>query len=292
MVVQGEPSHCCDATSAVSSPPPGACFGVIALPVDAAGRPHTPPALITAAVRALGVVSGDVLLVHSSLSSLGHVPGGAPAVVEALLAAVSPGGTVLFPTFTGSAALGPDNPPHFRPGQDPCWTGAIPEASRRHPEAIRSFGPTHSVCAIGARAAEFTAGHESSPTPCGPGSPFDKLRRCGGKVLFVGVGLECNTLFHHVEEAAGAPYVCQPEPVAATVELPGGRVLQTPLRIHLYGPPRDYPLFEDDLIERGILALGQAGPAPLRLLQAGPFCDLMIPRVQADPTILLSTRPT
>lgn len=52
--------------------------------------------------RRLGLGPGAVALVHSSLSRLGHVVGGAEAVVDALLEAVSPGGTVLFPTLTGS----------------------------------------------------------------------------------------------------------------------------------------------------------------------------------------------
>ncbi|MFC6726116.1 AAC(3) family N-acetyltransferase, partial [Halobium palmae] len=39
---------------------------------------------IVSDLRDLGVERGDVLLVHSSLSSLGWVSGGAPAVVDAL----------------------------------------------------------------------------------------------------------------------------------------------------------------------------------------------------------------
>lgn len=215
--------------------------------------------------------------------------GGADAVVSALLDAVTPGGTVLFPTFTGGPDLGPDNPPVFRPHLDPCWTGAIPEAARQFPGAIRSLGPTHSVCALGARAAELTSSHEDCVTPCGVGSPFHKLREAGGKMLFIGVGLECCTLFHHVEELAGAPYVCQPDTTTATVELPGGRVLRPVLRLHWYGPARAYPRFEPELLAAGFLTLTPAGPANLRLLLAAPFCELMIPRVSRDPSVLLAS---
>ena len=50
----------------------------------------------------LGLRPGDVVLVHSSLSSFGYVEGGADAVIDALLDAVGPEGTVMVPTLTGS----------------------------------------------------------------------------------------------------------------------------------------------------------------------------------------------
>jgi aminoglycoside 3-N-acetyltransferase len=252
-----------------------------------------PRAAVTAgqiadAVLALGVVPGDTLLIHSSLSSLGWVEGGAAAVVDGLLQAVGTEGTVMFPTFTGHRNLSADNPPVFRPHLDPCWTGTIPETARQLPGAVRSLGPTHSVAALGRWAAWVTDGHERCATPCGLRSPFHRLRLLGGKVLFVGVTLSCCTLCHHIEELAEAPYVCVPEPVAAKVILPDGRAIPTPLRIHAYGPARNYPGLEPELIERGLLKMGSCGPATLRLLQAAPFCELMIPRVRQDPGILLA----
>jgi aminoglycoside 3-N-acetyltransferase len=245
-------------------------------------------AQIAAAVRAVGVVPGDTLLVHSSLSSLSWVEGGATAVVEGLLEAVGAGGTVMFPTFTGHRNLSASNPPVFRPHLDACWTGTIPQTAWQLPGAHRSLGPTHSVAALGRWAAWVTDGHERCTTPCGLRSPFHRLRLLGGKVLFVGVTLSCCTLCHHIEELAGAPYVCVPKPVAAQVILPDGRTIAAPLRIHAYGPARNYPGLEPELLERGLLTLGACGPATLRLLDAAPFCELMIPRVHADPGILLA----
>lgn len=51
-------------------------------------------------LHALGVVLGDELLVHTSLSKLGYVPGGAQAVVEALIESVGPRGLIVMPTFS------------------------------------------------------------------------------------------------------------------------------------------------------------------------------------------------
>ena len=81
----------------------------------------------------LGVLPGSLILVHSSLRSLGWVEGGAETVIDALLEAVAPKGTVLVPTLTGSAQLSPENPPVFDPTTSSCWTGVIPEAFRQRP---------------------------------------------------------------------------------------------------------------------------------------------------------------
>ena len=47
----------------------------------------------------LGVKAGDILMVHSALSSLGWVEGGADTVIDALIEAVGPGGTIAMPTL-------------------------------------------------------------------------------------------------------------------------------------------------------------------------------------------------
>jgi PhzF family phenazine biosynthesis protein len=68
--------------------------------IDAAGVPVT-QAQLCDDLRMLGV-EGLVLLVHSSLSSLGWVPGAAQAVVLALVEAVGPQGTIVMPTHSGT----------------------------------------------------------------------------------------------------------------------------------------------------------------------------------------------
>ena len=53
-------------------------------------------------LTSVGLNQGNVVLVHSSLSSFGYVEGGADAVIDALLETVGPAGTVVVPTFSGN----------------------------------------------------------------------------------------------------------------------------------------------------------------------------------------------
>jgi len=64
------------------------------LPEDRSPEPVTVESMASD-LRALGVEAGQTVLVHGSLSSLGWVCGGAPAVVDALQRVVSPDGTLV-----------------------------------------------------------------------------------------------------------------------------------------------------------------------------------------------------
>lgn len=52
-------------------------------------------------LRKLGIEQGDLLLVHSSLSSIGWVCGGSQSVIEALLNVVGEKGTLVMPAHSG-----------------------------------------------------------------------------------------------------------------------------------------------------------------------------------------------
>src|SRR5258708_9670122 len=137
-------------------------------------------------LRKLGLPEGADVLVHSSLSRLGNVIGGAETVMSALGDVVGPSGTLLFPTLTGAASPRPSRPPRVHVRSTPCWTGRIPETARQSPGARRSVHPTHSVAAIGASAETYAIGHEQSATPCDEHSPYFRLVESGGWILVLG----------------------------------------------------------------------------------------------------------
>lgn len=242
---------------------------------------------IVSGLSNLGLKPGDAVLTHSSLSSFGHVEGGADAVIDAIIETVTPGGTVLFPTLTGSADLSPQNPPHFDVLDTPCWTGEIPETARKRPKFIRSAHPTHSVCAYGEKAKWFTEEHERAPTPCGFGSPYDKLVRSGGYILLIGVTHQSDTTIHYIEEIAEVPWHMQPGTAIATIRYADGEVAQRPVTLHKYGTPRDFTRIEPELISTGVQVNGKIGDSTIRLIKAREMVYLVLARMQENPGILL-----
>ncbi|MFD8352862.1 aminoglycoside N(3)-acetyltransferase [Streptomyces coelicoflavus] len=178
---------------------------------------------LAAGLRELGVRTGDTLLAHTSLSSLGWVCGGPVAVVRALLDVLGPDGTLVVPTQTGDLSdpalwTSPPVPEAWwesiraaTPPYDPLTTpsrgvGVVPETVRTWPGARRSAHPQTSFAALGARAAEVVAGHA---TDCrlGERSPLAVLERLDARVLLLGAGYDACTAFHLAEYRIPGPMV-------------------------------------------------------------------------------------
>jgi len=184
---------------------------------------------ITADLLDLGVRQGGVMLVHSSLRSLGQVPGGAETVIRGLLGALGGEGTLLMPALGSDGNEG--DPPVFDVLNTPTWVGAIAEAFRVRRGTRRSVHPTHSVCGVGRLAKELLAQHEQDNTPCGPHSPFRLLRDYAGQILMLGCGLAPNTSFHAIEELIAPPYLFK-EAQTCTLRLADGKVVKKRYRLH------------------------------------------------------------
>lgn len=185
-----------------------------------------PPSLtredLAAGFRDAGLEAGDSVIVHSSLRSLGHVAGGADAVLDGLLDAIGPNGNLMLPTFNYTT---PPPAPCFDPAETPGRTGIIPETGRKRPEAVRSLHPTHSVAVIGPRADALTRDHLAGRA-FGIGSPIDRLVQMGGKVMLIGVGFASNSTVHVAEEHAGIPKAPKVAPLPIfDVLMPDGTII-------------------------------------------------------------------
>jgi len=156
-------------------------------------------------LKELGVKEGDVLMVHSSLRSVGSFINKPQIIVEVLKKVLGPSGTLLMPALTYEN-VGPSQPV-FDEKQTPSCVGALTEYFRELPDTLRSIHPTHSVCAVGENSRALLDKHYLDNTPCGPNSPFTKLKENNGKILFMGCGLQPNTLMHGIEELIQPEYL-------------------------------------------------------------------------------------
>ncbi|GAB3037858.1 AAC(3) family N-acetyltransferase [Natronobiforma cellulositropha] len=247
-------------------------------------------ASITEDLEALGVRVGDTLLVHSSLSALGWVCGGAPAVVDALQAALTESGTLVMPTHSsdytdpGDWAEPPipeswhervrETMPPYRPEVTPTrGMGRVPECFRTYPETVRSAHPAVSFAAWGHDAESVVADH-SLEERFGERSPLARVFDLEGSILLLGVGYETNTSLHLAEVRA---------PSVAGTDRDGGPVLVDGERVWVEyestrGSTDDFAAlgaaFERECAEA--VTVGTVGAATARLIDQRALVDFAV----------------
>ena len=182
------------------------------------------PATVTSLTRnleALGIRDGAILLVHSSLSAIGWVAGGAHSVVLALQHVLGDEGTLAMPSHSSSLSdpatwTSPPVPhswfdairgetPAFDPDMTPTrGMGAIVNCFRSQRDALRSNHPSESFCARGPLAGRIVTDHSLSMC-FGEKSPLARLYDLDAFILLMGVGHESNTSLHLAEYRANWP---------------------------------------------------------------------------------------
>jgi len=234
----------------------------------------------------LGVQAGDVLMVHSSLSALGFVLGGAQTVCDALLGAVGPGGTVAMPSQSSdwSEPSGWSQPPvpeewwpsireHW-PAYDPYATplrgmGAIANAFLQRRSTVRSTHPRLSVMANGRRAHTIVNGH-ALEEGFGEQSPLARLYDLDAKVLLLGTGHDTNTSLHLAE--------CRSDwPGKRTVEQGSAMLTERGRQWVTYTETEaqtdDFAAVGEAFGEAGLEAVGPVGTATARLMSQRSLVD-------------------
>lgn len=120
-------------------------------------------------------------------------------MIEALLEAIGPRGTLVMPSMTDW-----DDDQIFDPEATPCLgMGIIADTFWRRPGVLRSNSP-HSFAAYGPWAAEITSPHPPE-IPNGPESPVGRVYDLDGDVLLLGVDHSANTTIHLASAILGAP---------------------------------------------------------------------------------------
>jgi aminoglycoside 3-N-acetyltransferase len=230
---------------------------------------------VTEQLRALGVQSGSVLVVHTAFSRVAPVEGGPLGLIEALQTALGPSGTLVMPSMTD------DDDQPFDSRETPCiGMGVVADTFWRMQGVIRSDSP-HAFAAIGPRAAEITAAHPVD-VPHGWDSPVGRVYDLEGQVLLLGVGHDADTTIHLAENMAGVRYR---RPAYATI-LEGGR----PIRFS-YGEV-DHCCANFNLMDRWLEAEGRqrrgvVGHADARLARSRDIVAAALARLRENETVFL-----
>lgn len=188
-------------------------------------------------LRALGLRAGDCVEVHSAMSKMGWVCGAEQTVVEALLEALGPEGTLVMPSQAGANSEpskweNPPVPEHWWPAireSMPAFDvdktptrnmGRVAELFRTWPGSVRSNHPQTAYSANGRLAQLVVQTHELDNS-LGEQSPARTLYDLGARVLLLGVDYDRCTVMHLAEYRAG---VRKPEIQGAAVLENGKRV--------------------------------------------------------------------
>jgi len=173
--------------------------------------PHR-PSRILADLRALGVAPGQTVMLHASVKAISPVMGGPNTILQALLDALTPKGTLMMyagwadiPDFVDELAA--DEQAAYlaeHPAFDPETARAVRDHSvlaeflRTWPGTRRSHNPEASMIAKGAAAEWLTADH-ALDYGYGAVSPLARLVERSGQVVLLGAPLDTITLLHHAE---------------------------------------------------------------------------------------------
>ncbi|WP_035914890.1 aminoglycoside 3-N-acetyltransferase [Legionella lansingensis] len=168
-------------------------------------------------LKHLDLQSREVIMVHASMRAIGKVLGGPDQVHQAIMDAISPGGTLMM--YVGCEpeyeAVGRGK---FTTDEEntiyqycPAFNSATARASRDYgilaeffrswPGVICSSNPGARIAALGDKASWLVANHPLN-YGYGSGSPLAKLYENQGKILILESDLDQVTILHYAEHIA------------------------------------------------------------------------------------------
>ena len=241
---------------------------------------------IKAGFMRLGLKKGDTVGVHSSLSSFGHVEGGADTVIDALLETVGELGNVVMSTHSANLSEDKRTPEMialgiswlfkilpYDPDKTPVTTGIIPETFRKRKGVVRGLHPSLSIAASGPKAEVLSEG-------------WHRLLELDGYILLIGVGLDRCTAMHLAEKR-----VRFPDRILKKITPPKWFVEQYPENEWEWdiGPYPDFAKLTQPCIERGIMKTMEVGEATLRLVKLRELIDLYVEYLERNPDLFYFT---
>jgi aminoglycoside 3-N-acetyltransferase len=191
-----------------------------------------------------------------------------------------------YPSAQGAGRL-------FDSGETPSVVGAISDTFWRQPGVARSLHPTHSLACEGQGADALSAGHEDCDTPCGRGTPYERLIEQDAAVLMFGATMDSYTFFHTAEDAAAVPYLYEPQPVKLTLRGPEGDEREMVMRRHDMTITRRFKEMDRWLEARCLLRRVTLGRGELLLLpHSRQVHEAIIDQLRCDPWFLAAPHST
>jgi len=234
-------------------------------------------------LRDLGVGPGVFLEVHSSLSSLGHVQGGAATVIQALMNVVTEGGALVLPAYKISGgipltdedkAMGMAQKIRILGDDEKNGMGIIPATFRNMPDVVTGEGFKR-VSAWGRDAATHHV------------HGFQHLIDNNGLALMIGVDITSMSTMHYVEQYF-PDYVKQkmaPTP-DARAKYPEDEWIIKSWNIG-FVVPHPWHIIQDRAYERGYVTEGKIGNATCRLFKVKETIELYKDALINEPHELL-----
>lgn len=253
------------------------------------------PNEIKTALKEVGIEKGQAVMVHTSLSSLGYVCGGAQSVIEALLEGVGEEGTIMMPTqswknldpTTGVYWQEPEewwsvireNIPAYDKHITPTNTmGAVAEMFRQWQGTYRSDHPARSVAAWGHYAQYLTENHDLSDI-FGDSSPIGKLYELDGYVLLIGVGYDKNTSLHLADVRADYPGKHNVVESSA-IKIDGQRVWKSYETLAVDG--EDFPAIGEAFEQTGQVRHAALGSGILSMMRQRTLVDFAVKWIEEN----------
>ena len=248
------------------------------------------------ALQNIGLTYGDIVMIHSSLRTIGGIEGVSYSdkegycetifdIFDAVLDLKNKG-TIVVPTFTLSYARHQQPFIYETSPADPSL-GIFAEFVRNQKESLRSLHPLLSLCAFGYHKEIICS--EVSKCCYGWNSPFHRLYENRAKILLLGVNFQKMSFIHHIEYMAGVSHYYNK--AYFTPAYKDGKELPLPYSagVRYYNNKVD-PFFErmeNYMIEKGSAPEGRFGEAKTMLTSIRDVYDQGFEMLQKNPCFFI-----
>lgn len=241
---------------------------------------------IASVISKLDIDGCDVML-HTSMISIGKLEGGRKWIAECLFDKMDLEQNTLLTvalTYIGKNKDFLESNPTFDVRTAPIAMGAINEYIASLDGAIRSIHPTHSVVAIGKKAKEYTMNHHKDVTPFGENSPYYKIIKNRGKIVFFGISINSFTAVHALEdpllEVMPVKIYNKKRYNVRCLDWDGKELyVETPCHNPIAGMRRSLIQFENEMILLGIMKKYPIGEGFVSVVDAYSFAQYYLEKL-------------